>query len=736
MVKNKIVNYFADFETSYINENQLKLPKDDRERYVFLACLKRENMNDNINAKENTWVFADGKDTLKNFMNTLITLSKTHKKNKETMRVYFHNLKYDWSYISYYLNINGITNIPQLNSMYYETIEDETALYGSNLFLTTRKNKRMVKRKYIGIDENGKKIYNEFPKYYINSEEMYLYKYDGKIEFRDSLKLYPKSVKALGKALKLPKLDEENEFSYNMVRDYNYRPDEKEIEYCVRDVDIVERFFHKAPDYSKIGITLASNSMRYFKENCFPITIRGKIYNDFDCLFPSNNNKNLSSVLGKITGKINEFKKYSLSDLNNNYKDGYTGGLTQVNKTYEGVYIINKDYSDKKQLIERLKLLNRPYIVTNGIERIIDVNSEYPYILKNAKIPFDYPMSIIDYPEEKEVIRLAHSDNTLCMCIIENVTGCLKKDKLPIIPKNRNLKRCNLSNYLYELFHHTLICNYEEFELYKEHYDIVNYEITQCVVFKCVKGVIFEDYINTFYKMKEKATEEGDKAMREIAKLFLNTLYGKFGMTPTRTNYERFYNLLENKWEIEKDREYYYYDKEGNQVFEKFSPNGNWIYPFLASCVTSYARIYLTKMIDKIPYECFLYCDTDSIHFIDNDKYGLKDMEKDGLIHKTDLGKFDNEDNTLCSVYLAPKKYGYISMKANEIIIKCAGLPDDAKEKITTIENFYYGYKTDSKLNINRCKGGIDLIHCKYEIMQKDDDKLFIYDINKNTIYI
>ena len=44
-------------------------------------------------------------------------------------------------------------------------------------------------------------------------------------------------------------------------------------------------------------------------------------------------------------------------------------------------------------------------------------------------------------------------------------------------------------------------------------------------------------------------------------------------------------------------------------------------------------------MIDKIPFECFLYCDTDSIHFIDNEKYGLKDMIKDGLIHKTDLGK-------------------------------------------------------------------------------------------------
>ena len=117
MVKNKIVNYFADFETSYINENQLKLPKDDRERYVFLACLKLENMNDNINTNEDTWLFADGKDTLKNFMNTLITLSKIHKKNKETMRVYFHNLKYDWTYISYYLNINEITNIPQLNTI-------------------------------------------------------------------------------------------------------------------------------------------------------------------------------------------------------------------------------------------------------------------------------------------------------------------------------------------------------------------------------------------------------------------------------------------------------------------------------------------------------------------------------------------------------------------------------------------------------------------------------------------
>lgn len=735
MKKNKIVCYFADFETSYIDENQLNLPKNERERYVFLACLKRENMSEDINSQKDTWIFADGKETIKNFMNTLISLAKMHKKNKETMQVYFHNLKYDWSYIVYFLNINGITNIPKLNSMYYETIEDSTALYGCNLMTTTKKDKRRVRKEYQGKDDKGKKLYKERPKYYSNNDEMYFYKYDGKIEFRDSLKLFPKSVKDLGKALKLPKLDEENEFSYNLVRDYDYRPDEQEIEYCVRDVDIIERFFHKAPDYSKVGITLASNSMRYFKNNCFPINIRGKEYNTFNDLFPSGNKK-FSSVLGKITGKVNEFKKYSLDDLNNIYKDGYTGGLTQVNKTYEGVYIINKDYEEKEQLIERLRFLGRSYIITNNVERIIDVNSEYPYIMKTAKIPFDYPMSIIDFPEENEVMRLAHSETTLCMCIIEDVTGTLKNDKLPIIPKHRNLKRCNLSNYLYELYHHTLICNYEEFELYKEHYDILNYQITQCVVFKCVKGVIFEDYINTFYKMKEQATEDGDKARREIAKLFLNTLYGKFGMSPTRESYERFYDLLDEDWKIDKDREYYYIDDEGKQVFEKFSPDGNWIYPFLASCVTSYARIYLIKMIDKIPFQCFLYCDSDSIHFIDNDEYGFEHMKQDGLIHDTDLGKFDNEDNTRSSIYLAPKKYGYISMKDNEIIIKCAGLPDDAKKKITTIDKFYYGYSTDSKLNINRCKGGIDLIQCKYEIMKKDDDRLFIYDSTKNTIYI
>ena len=747
----KNVNYFADFETSYINENQLNLPNQERERYVYLACLKRENESDDINSQENIEVFANGKDTLKNFIDRIIHLSEEHYINNEQMVIHFQNLKYDWSYIVYYLNvILNASNRGKTNGLSYTTIEDGVNLYSATIYNNGVVNKQKVRREKrksnIPSDEDCEKYnikikqqkdYTEisFPKYYSDGEKIRDYKIKSKIIFYDTLKLFPKSVKALGKAIGLPKLDEENEFDYNQVRDYNYKVTDKEIEYCVRDVDIIERFYHLSPAYAKVKFTIASNTMKFYKD-LFPMKINGKIYETFTDLFPNSNYKNITTTLSELKGKINEFNKYSMADFNEMYNSGYTGGITQVNKSYEGVFLINNNFKDKDKLIEKLKLEDKNYMITKDVERVIDVNSLYPFTMKKAKIPYGYPLGVIDFPKEKEVKRLAHKDNCVCICKIEDVCGFLKNDKLPIIPKNRNLKRSNLSNYYSELYHKSFIVNYEEFELYKDHYNIESYKITQCVVLRAVKGEIFEDYINYFYKLKQEATLSGDEVLREISKLFQNSLYGKFGTNPKKDNIFRFFNDNINKWDKITNEEYYFINENGEKQFCRMSKEADWIYPFVALCITSYARMYLIDLIDKIPYQCFLYCDTDSIHFIDNDIYGLKDMIKDNLIHNVELGKYDNEDNTMCSVYLAPKKYAYYSEKKNKLEIKCAGLPEDAKKKITTIEQFYYGYSTSSKLVTCRCKGGIDLVEAKYQIMKKDVENLRIFDISKNTIYI
>jgi hypothetical protein len=43
---------------------------------------------------------------------------------------------------------------------------------------------------------------------------------------------------------------------------------------------------------------------------------------------------------------------------------------------------------------------------------------------------------------------------------------------------------------------------------------------------------VFNKYIKKFYKLKGKAEKDGNDSMRNIAKLLLNSLYGKMLMAP------------------------------------------------------------------------------------------------------------------------------------------------------------------------------------------------------------
>ena len=47
---------------------------------------------------------------------------------------------------------------------------------------------------------------------------------------------------------------------------------------------------------------------------------------------------------------------------------------------------------------------------------------------------------------------------------------------------------------------------------------------------------LFSEYIDYWYDVKQKAKVEGNKAMYHIAKLMLNSLYGKFGSNPEKAS--------------------------------------------------------------------------------------------------------------------------------------------------------------------------------------------------------
>jgi len=136
---------------------------------------------------------------------------------------------------------------------------------------------------------------------------------------------------------------------------------------------------------------------------------------------------------------------------------------------------------------------------------------------------------------------------------------------------------------------------------------IKNHKILNAFVFD--ETCDFSAYVDHFYKMKSDAERDGNHAKRTFAKLFLNSLYGKFAANPE--NYEEFY--LD---------EYGAYPNDGfspgmlygdHQLFSRPLPKKKWKFYNIvtAASITGWVRAYLWESINKC--DDVLYCDTDSI---------------------------------------------------------------------------------------------------------------------------
>lgn len=111
---------------------------------------------------------------------------------------------------------------------------------------------------------------------------------------------------------------------------------------------------------------------------------------------------------------------------------------------------------------------------------------------------------------------------------------------------------------------------------------------------------IFSSYIMKLYELKKIATEP----TRTIAKLLLNSFYGKFGQNPTKKVYTTESDAPNGATPLITPEG----TPTGFAYFERTS-NAAYLLPHLASAVTSAARLHLlTNLSDKV-----FYCDTDSI---------------------------------------------------------------------------------------------------------------------------
>lgn len=172
------------------------------------------------------------------------------------------------------------------------------------------------------------------------------------------------------------------------------------------------------------------------------------------------------------------------------------------------------------------------------------------------------------------------------------------------------------------------------------------------------KGQYFKPIVDELYKMKIQAQNDGNKALRSIAKIIINSLYGFFGINFLERNQTKIINERCGKTKtVEDSRSCRFYGFLLDQKLKDYKSYGKYdIYQIedtikakcanvgIASMVTSYARTELYKLLKAIKDKKgnIYYMDTDSV-ITDYNIYDDKDFKKFIGSGGDKLGELTNE---------------------------------------------------------------------------------------------
>lgn len=335
-------------------------------------------------------------------------------------------------------------------------------------------------------------------------------------------------------------------------------------------------------------------------------------------------------------------------------------------KAYKGGWTyLNPEYQDK--------------LLGNG--QVYDVNSMYPWAMSYCALPWGLPCYYDGKYEYDEQFPL------YIQCF--EATFKLRKGAVPSVQVKGSMRFID-TEYIKEsgdtpvLLYMTNV----DLKLFLDTYD-VDYISYKCgYKFRSLTG-IFKEYIDFWYEQKAIHKKEKNWALYYLAKLMLNSLYGKFGSNP------------------EKRSKYPYLDEENDVVKYEFGiPEiGKTAYVPIAAFITSYCRDKIIRTAIACG-ERFVYADTDSVHIvgteipnIDIDEYRLGAFKCESVF---DVAKFHRAK---C----------YIESINGELDKKCAGLPKEARE-LFNFDTMEAGNSFDGKLTPKNIKGGVYLKDTKFTI--------------------
>ena len=464
------------------------------------------------------------------------------------------------------------------------------------------------------------------------SIEIVFKKYDSKkykkTVFYDSLKKLPFKVATIAKAFNLEM--SKGEIDYKAPRPVGHQLTEEEKDYIIRDCKIVAQALKIQFEQGLKKMTNASDAMGSYKE-----------------------------ILGK--GRFEKIFPVLPFELDKDIRRAYKGGFVYLNPNYKN---------------------------TRGLQGItFDINSLYPWTMRTQPLPYGYPVYFEGEPKE---------DKNYPLFIVHMVCQFkLKRNHIPTIQLKNNY-RFMATEYLTESRAEVrpgywddepveLWLTSVDYELFMDHYDVWDINYINGFRFKAITGM-FDKYIDHWMEVKEKSTG----AIRALAKLQLNSLYGRFALNPKA------------------DKKIPYLDDDGVVKYEvEHCELRDPVYCPVGAFVTAHARNKTIRSAQLL-YDRFIYADTDSLHI-----HGF-DIPDNLDIHPTRLGAWKNEGAFSDSKFIRAKTY----METVDGVTKvtCAGMPDNVKE-LVTYDNFHSGFVFPGKLVPRRYPGGIVLEETTFTIM-------------------
>ena len=460
------------------------------------------------------------------------------------------------------------------------------------------------------------------------------------IELRDSLKLLPFSVRSIGSAFKTKHRKLEMEYKGFRYAGCEITPEEQE--YIANDVLVVKEALEIMFDQGHTKLTIGACCLGEYKTLCNQST---KNQLSYDEMFPDLYSLNLTDSV------------HTYATAGDWIRKSYHGGWCYLVKGKE-----NKLYH-------------------NGTTA--DVNSLYPSMM-SSESGNPYPVGLPTFWSGNFIPDKALAPNRYFFIRVKT-RFYIKPNMLPFIQiKGNYLYRpteCLETSDIYDphtneyYTHYTdkdgnvhntrveLTLTMTDYKLILEHYELVDFEIIDGCYFSSQIG-IFDDYIEKYKKIKL----ESKGALRTLAKLFLNNLYGKMASS-TDSSF---------KYAFDKgNKTYGFYPVSEHNKKAGYIPVG--------SAITSYARNFTIRAAQQnyhgVDKAGFIYADTDSIHC------DLPPEEIKGItVHDKNFCCWKLESCWDVAIFVRQKTYiEHITHEDLEPIpvpynnIKCAGMPQTCK---------------------------------------------------------